>query len=598
MWAMAIFVLFLLPCSAQTGEHIDWPRWCGKAYLPPYPDFNPGGQVVEPPKLQHLSLNLRFKPRYNIFLADESEGEFFIHAEASRYYGFPWPYMEKDDDYWPSDVNFTITNTATGEVLIRNMLNSSRTVLKAASDRPVYRYKFDLGKFKPSFAPYEVTLHAAPSFQNKHGSPSWLIEHNFSVKSEIYVLPSKAKGSITRIDNLSGGLLFRNSTPGSKFEPFFPYGFYARCEGFLCDKENYAANIKAYHSLKLKSMVPMMPASETSGHLYGTLDSLNMTYMYDLRQSYKNHSAVREQVEAIKDSDGLYAYWTFDQPDGHSATHVPMWTASSLIKKIDPYHPIAVSLSCDNYYFEEYTKAADIIVADVHPIGASMSASKWHTNCNTTYGNCGCDNCIGNVTDIPTRLGHMAQFERWLNHWPKPKMQSVQARPGGENHLPASPSADEVIAMSALAINHGAKGILPWAWPVDDEITALHSKFAAVMNKGIVKEILSKTTPKRFQLKKHKLLDVSYWLFNRTLMLSVVNLSKDSYVGPLKFDVPHIEPISIQHVLWGNASWDHREVELGYGMKLRAFTLDPMSTNILVSMVCCENYPSLSEDFD
>lgn len=502
------------------------------------------------------------------------------------------------DDYWPPDVNFTITNTATGEVLVRNMLKSSRSGhRKATSDRPVYRYKFDLGKFKPSFDPYEVTFHATPSLKNKHGAPSWLGEHNFSVKSEIYVLPSKAKGTITKIDNLSGGLLFRNSTPGSKFEPFFPYGFYAPCEGFLCDA-NYTANIKAYHDRKLNSMVPMMPASSTSLDVYGTLDSLDMRYMYDLRQSYKNHSALREQVEAIKDSDGLYAYWTFDQPDGHSATHVPMWKASSLIKEIDPYHPIAISLSCDNYYFEEYTKAADIIVADAHPIGASISTSKWHTNCNTTYGNCGCDNCKGNVTDVSDRLDKMVEYERWLNHWPKPKMQSLQTGPGGENHLPISPSADEVIAMSALALNHGAKGIFPWAWPVDDEIAAVHDEFADVMNTDFVKEILSKTRPTMFKMPKYKYLDISYWLFNRTLILSIVNLGEESHIVPVKFDIPHIEPTLITHVLWGNAVWEDREIEKPFGMKLRASGLDPLSTNIVVTTVCCDGYPSLSKDLD
>lgn len=507
--------------------------------------------------------------------------------------------METDDDYWPSDVNFTITNTATGEVLVRDMLNASHHLhKKATSDRPIYRFKFDLGNFKPRFDPYEVAFHATPSFKNKHASPNWLLSHRFSVKSEIYVLPSKAKGTITRIDNLSGGLLIRNSTPGSLFEPFFPYGFYAPCEGFLCDEANYVANIKEYHSRNLNSMMPMMPASATSWDVYKTLDSLDMRYMYDLRQSYKNHSAVREQIEAIKDSDGLYAYWTFDQPDGHSATHAPMWKASSLIKNIDPYHPIAVSLTCDNYYFEEYTKAADIIVADAHPIGAGMSISKWETNCNTTYGNCGCDNCKGNVSDVLTRLDNMVQYERWLNHWPKPKLQSVQTRLGGETHLPVSPTAKEVIAMSALAMNHGAKGILPWAWPVDNETTALHKKFARGMNKGIVNELLAKTTPKRLKLKKYQNLDISYWVYNKTVMLSVVNLGKESHVDLVTFDLPHIQPILITDILWGNASWDHRELFKPFGMKLQAAALDPLSTNIIVSMLCCHDSPSFSPDFD
>lgn len=34
MWATAMLVIFFVSlCSAQPGEHIDWPRWCGKAYM-------------------------------------------------------------------------------------------------------------------------------------------------------------------------------------------------------------------------------------------------------------------------------------------------------------------------------------------------------------------------------------------------------------------------------------------------------------------------------------------------------------------------------------------------------------------------------------
>lgn len=509
--------------------------------------------------------------------------------------------MEEDDYFWPFNVNFTITNTATGEVLVQDVLHSSHAVHKAISDRPIYRFKFDLGKFKPRFDPYEVTFNATPifKFEKRKGARIYkpLIRHwqyMSSTKSEIYVLPSKPKGNIVRIDNLSGGLFIR-SKPGTKFEPFFPYGFYAPCEGFLCD-ENYVANIKAYHHRGFNSTVPMMPASATSWDVYNTMDSLDMRYMYDLRQHYKNHSAVREQVEAIKDSDGLYAYWTFDQPDGHSAKHAPMWKVSSLVKKIDPYHPIAVSLGCDNYYFEEYTKAADIIVADAHPIGAGVS--KWHTNCNTTYGKCGCDNCKGNVADVPARLDNLAQHEKWLNHWPKPKMQSLQSRPGGENHLPVSPSANEVVAMSALALNHGAKGVLPWAWPVDNETTALHEKFVHVMNKGIVNDMLTKTAPRKFRLKKYKHLDVSYWLLNKTLMLSIVHLGKKPHRRPIVINLPDIQPTKITSVLWGSASWDHRELLKPFGMKIRVLALDPLSTNIIMSMVCCDEGPSFSQEYD
>ncbi|KAK1243904.1 hypothetical protein MKX08_002042 [Trichoderma sp. CBMAI-0020] len=582
-----------------------------------YPDFNPGGQLFQPPVQRNLTLNVRFKPRYNIFLADEAEGEFFVHAETSDYHGVPWPHMEDDDFYYPYDVNVTIAATATGEVLAQRRLHASFDLHNATSERPIYRFKFNVKKFKPRFEPYEVTLNATPiKFLRQKGEEYKPRRHYsypfnpprprkdypldrhrqylFSAKSEIYVLPNKPKGNIVRIDNLSGGLFVRSS-PGGKFEPFFPYGFYAPCQGFLCD-ENGVANIEAYRSHGLNSMVPMMPASATSWNVYKSLDSAGVRYMYDLRQHYKNHSAVTEQVEAIKDSDGLYAYWTFDQPDGQSATHARMWKASSLIKKLDPYHPIAVSLGCDNYYFEEYTKAADIIVVDAHPIGSG--ASKWLTSCNATYGSCGCDNCTGKAADVATRLYHLTQYERWLNHWPKPKMQNLQTGLSGEISLPVSPSAAEVIAMSVLALNNNAKGVLPWAWPVDNATTALHEKFLRVMNRDVVNELLTRIPARKYRVKKHKELEVSYWVLNKTLMLSVVNLGKKSIRGPVVIDLPRIQPTKITTVLWGTAAWDHRELFKPKGMKLQILAVDPLSTNIILSMLCCDDGPSHSGYYD
>lgn len=547
-------------------------------------------------------------------MADEPEGEFFLHAETSYYHGVPWPQRKDKEDgiVYPFKFDFTISSTATGEVLVQNRLNGTYKTLKATPNRPIYRFKFDLGKLKPRLDPYEVMFSATPVTKRSVKPPSHeprspydvfgppekqeytLDQHGqwtFNIKSEIYVLPNKPKGSVVRIDNLTGGLFLRSS-PESKFEPFFPYGFYAPCEGFLCG-ENSVANIKAYSSHGLKSMVPMMPASAASRDVYNALDSAGVRYMYDLRQHYKNYSTVREQVEAIKDSDGLYAYWAFDQPDGHSATHARMWKASSLIKKLDPYHPIAVSLGCDNYYFDEYSRGADIIVADAHPIGSGTS--RWHTGCNATYGSCGCDNCKGNVLDVATRLERMVEYERWLNHWPKPKMLNLQASPSGGDSLPVSPSASEVIAMSALAIHSGAKGVLPWAWPVDNETTALHAKFSRVMNNHIVNELLTKAPAKKFKVKKHKELEVSYWMLNRTMMLSVVNMGKKSLRGPMVIDLPHIQPTKITTVLWGSAAWDHRELFKPKGMKLQIMAVEPLSTNIIVSMLCCDDGPSHSE---
>lgn len=452
-----------------------------------------------------------------------------------------------------------------------------------------HRFKFDVGRITPRLEPYRVILQA----KTRRGKG----KYNFNVTTELLVLPSKPKGSVTRIDHLSGGLFFRNSTL-SAFEPFLPYGFFAPCEGFLCDGADSISNIQAYHSRRIKTMVPMMPLSAASQPVFDYINSVDLRFMYDLRPSYRNRSAVAEQVAALQDSEALYAYWGVDEPDGHQEVLAPLWKAGSLLRTLDPYHPVAVTLNCQNYHFGDYSRAGDIIMEDVYPFGVRPARSKWGTPCNTTYGHCGCDNCGGSVVDVARRLEDLAQYEQWLNLWPKPKMHMLQSFSGGEHRQLGGPNADEVVAMSALALNHGAKGVMPWIWPVDDKLAAVHGRFANAVNKGVVRDIIAKTKAKRFKVRHYPALDVAYWLLNRTMVMSVVNTGNVSFIGPIMIDLPHIQPTHILDVHWGNAAWDHREIEMPFGMKLQAFGVDAMSTNIISSMVCCDNYPSLSKDFD
>ena len=50
-------------------------------------------------------------------------------------------------------------------------------------------------------------------------------------------------------------------------------------------------------------------------------------------------------------------------------------TAYDVIKLHDPHHPVSLCLNCENYYFEEYTAGADIILSDVYPIGTNTTWS-------------------------------------------------------------------------------------------------------------------------------------------------------------------------------------------------------------------------------
>ena len=62
-------------------------------------------------------------------------------------------------------------------------------------------------------------------------------------------------------------------------------------------------------------------------------------------------------------------------PDGQvDALDAPK-RAYDQIKFREPYHPVSLCLNCENYYFEEYSTGADIILSYVYPIGTNTSWS-------------------------------------------------------------------------------------------------------------------------------------------------------------------------------------------------------------------------------
>ncbi|KAL9581982.1 MAG: hypothetical protein Q9212_003569 [Teloschistes hypoglaucus] len=208
------------------------------------------------------------------------------------------------------------------------------------------------------------------------------------------------------------------------------------------------------------------------------------------------------------------------QSDGHDHPRSAPLKAYAFIRSLDPYHPISLSLDCENYYFESYSSGADIVLADVYPIGTNVTYSNKYqlvnpshpppifsflffdnkhdsTPCNETYGDCGCDNCQSSINNpllnIYARLDAWSYFltllplsprtnEAYKTFWAAP-----QAFPAQDFWLRA-PTADEVIAITLLAIQRGARGIVGRQFPTTPEIQAVTTLFAhKVMETGAVK---------------------------------------------------------------------------------------------------------------
>lgn len=500
-------------------------------------------------------LNVQFKPRYSLYLDNEKEGQFIVNAPLSQFFGSAWPDTTTGTS---NDLVFSISLASNGLPLVE-----SRVKVNSTGNL----FPFSLALLTPSPDPVEVILTGGPL-----GSPTAI-----TANTTLLYLPSKSSGSVTRIDNLVGGLFHSNPSSGHTFRPLFPYGFYASFDGFLANvsAQNTSA-IDAYAALGLNAMTPLTIFRDGAPAL-DYMNKINLSFMYDLRENYKNLSYVREQSLAARDSPALFAYWSADEPDGWQDPFSAPVDAQRVLHEVDPYHPVAVVLNCQDYYFGPYTAGADIIMEDVYPIGINSTFSKWGTACNTTLGDCGCDNCAGDPQDVSHRLDDLTQYERWLDLWPKTKFHNPQSF-HGEDYWSRDPTAQEEWVMALLAVNHGAKGIISWVWPASDVLGRAHGELSEVLTVSpVVDFVVGGDTPHAVDVGV-PLVDVAYWVVGRKMLVSVVNGGYVDVGQTVTVALPKKVKIKgIASVPWGGGNgWTLN------GGKLSVPSLKALSTTLLV----------------
>ena len=207
-------------------------------------------------------------------------------------------------------------------------------------------------------------------------------------------------------------------------------------------------------------------------------------------RSYKNLSAVAEEVSRIKDRKNLLIWYTADEPDGWGDPSDAANFAYDKIYDIDGYHPVSLVLNCQDYEFEAYMTGTDIVMQDVYVTGINATHSVvWDTECTPDYGNCGCDNCAGEFEDISQRVDQFGDRSRALG-WERTKaIWAVSQAFGGSSHWSRIPMGKEWVVQSLLAVTHGAlgpffsvhlyitglpylAGITPWNDPTSSDIKA------------------------------------------------------------------------------------------------------------------------------
>jgi hypothetical protein len=285
-----------IAAAQDTGQHTDWPRWCGKVYESGYPSFEPGGETTKPSDTEVTNLYLQFKSRYSLYIEGETKASFVVNAALSQWYGSPWTNSTSDGATTkPFDTLYLSINLVSSNApLVENSIAVNATGVE---------FEFDLSQFTPSTTPYDVVLFGASEFSDK----------TYTATGSFLYLPDNPSGSVTKIDNLKGGLLFKNAETGNTFEPFLPYGYYALYNGSNSTAasddfvHNYTSNGQG-----LNGIISLAGFAD-SNPIYDSMDEFGLRFMYDLRGSYENLSLVEEHVNNAKHHSSIFAYWTADE---------------------------------------------------------------------------------------------------------------------------------------------------------------------------------------------------------------------------------------------------------------------------------------------
>ncbi|EGG10738.1 uncharacterized protein MELLADRAFT_93526 [Melampsora larici-populina 98AG31] len=142
----------------------------------------------------------------------------------------------------------------------------------------------------------------------------------------------------------------------------------------------------------------------------------------------------------------------------------------------DPYHPVSLALNCQDFFFEEFTKDIDIVMTgpnfidtfqnkDPYPIGlkSTTHSAPWGTVCNATYGDCGCDNCEGNLSDLSSRMRRFKSYRRSLGRDRSLMIWGIPQSFWDDSYWTRSPTGQEYLTSCTIYVIEGAVGLMAWA---------------------------------------------------------------------------------------------------------------------------------------
>lgn len=478
-------------------------------------------------------LDLKIRPRMSFYTSDDETGSFIVDASISYINGQPFQGASNASDAASDPISIAISGANTFIVNSTIMVNSTGNEIS-----------FSLPAFTPQAQPYSISMTAHIGGQS-YGATTYL-----------NVVPARSDGgSMVKLDSLYGGLMVQDS---GSWSPFFPYSFYVSWSGFAQQGVDQANAFKdqGYNMIHIIASFPDPTFNYTYvNDFLSRCDEIGLWVMYDMRGTYQNFSAVSTQIGWLNPHPSLLLWYTADEPDGNTDPLNATKSSYDYIRSLDPYHPISLCLNCYNFYYEPYSSGADILMPDVYPISINATYSIiYDIPCNATYGDCGCDDCIGSFADISTRLDRLAEYQTWLNQPPKTLWAVPQAF-GGSEYWPRSPTPGEMVVMDVLSVNHNAKGLVAWIYPTDQAIMDTRSQLAKVLARPQVASFVlgAPTTP--LAANGVQKIDVAAWLVDDQILISIVYWDYIATTDEVSITLPEkVAADAVNSALWGD-SW-------------------------------------------
>jgi hypothetical protein len=494
-------------------------------------------------------LYVTIEPRYSIFLENDV-GSFIVNAAISHFFGQPYTNISYDDPGSGTGnpfttMDFEIHNEETGSLLVSDSVpvNSTGNL-----------FGFSFSSFTPRPAPYAISIYGT--------SPDG--QQFYTATTSIYVLPSRSYGSAVKIDNRFGGLYVQNAFNNwIGWYAIFPNGYYAD-GGYVTPSNFSTANLDTYASQGFNT-INIVPDGGLPDQSYPTaalaqywdrMDELNLFNIYDMRFAFMNSTRISTQVALWENRTTLLMWYTADEPDGWEYALNSTKLAYDQLKELDPYHPVSLVLNCQNFYYREYSSGADIVFEDAYPVAINATWSiPWDTPCNLTYGDCGCDNCVGELEDVSNRLDDIQSYQANLEgQRSKPTWAVLQAF-GEQDYWKSIPSPAEVENMMMLAVNHDAKGITYWIYPSTDEVNVdsgeLGKVFQSEPGRGF---LFGDNAIKGLEVVGEPLVDASAWIVGSQMMVGVASEEYIDFSSTITITLP-ASASSIDVVLFGDSSW-------------------------------------------